>query len=407
MDPLVRKQVTNLSSQLDGVDLVAKATAMIPFLREKADETNSLRRPPEEVRLRLKTDGVARLWQPKRYGGAEGGLIEGADILREVGRGCGSTAWILAQNIMHNLMLANWPQQAQDQIWAGSPDALVSGILIPGIGKAVKCDGGYMLSGRWPFVSGCEIADWIIFTGECVIDDTAEKKELHFVLPKDQVNILDTWYTIGLRGSSSQDCVLSDAFVPEHMAVTLDDLKGKGSSPGSKVNTGWLYKVPLYSLFGCYIGSAALGVAEAAVDYYLENARKRVSTASGSSVSNFTTQQVKVAEAKTAVLAARQLIYSVLADAEALFKRGGSSTVEDRTRYRAIATYAGRLAASAVNLVLDAGGGGVIYERNPIARCVSDVTVAHRHITQNWDVNASTYGRVLLGLPCGVDALAD
>ena len=72
-----------------------------------------------------------------------------------------------------------------------------------------------------------------------------------------------------------------------------------------------------------------------------------------------------------------------------------------------MATYAGKLASSAVNLVLDAGGGGVIYERNPLSRAVSDITVANRHITQNWDVNASTYGRVLLGLPCGVEALDD
>lgn len=399
--------VTPPQNHLDGAELVAKARAIIPFLREMEPQTNSLRRPPEETRLRLKADGFSRLWQPRRYGGAEGGLTQGADILREIGRGCGSTAWIMAQNIQHNLMLANWPEKAQDEVWGRTPDALVSGILIPGIGKAVKVDGGYKLSGRWPFVSGCEIADWIIFTGDCVVGDSEEPKEFHFVLPKSEVTILDTWHTIGLRGSSSQDCVLSDAFVPDHRAVTMDDLKGKGTSPGAKVNTGWQFRVPMYALFGCYIGSAALGIAEAAVESYVGNARKRASTMSGSSVSSFTTQQVKVAEAQTAVLAARQLIYSVLEEAEALLRRGGTTTVEDRTRYRALATYAGKLGASAVNLVLDAGGGGVIYERNPISRAVLDVTVANRHITQNWDVNASTYGRVLLGLPCGVEALDD
>lgn len=386
-------------------DLVAAAEAMVPFLREKAQETNSLRRPPDAVRQRLKDTGIARLWQPRRYGGAEGGLTCGADILRAVGRGCGSTAWIMAQNIMHNLMLANWSEQAQDEIWGEMPDALVSGILIPGIGKAVKVDGGFTLSGRWPFVSGCEIADWIIFTGDCMVD--GQPKEYHFVLPRDQVTILDTWYTIGLRGSSSQDCQLKDVLVPDHRVVSMHDLKGHGDSPGAEVNTAWLFRVPLYALFGCYIGSAALGIAEAAVEDYIGSARKRASTMSGSNVSSFTTQQVKVAEAQTAVLAARQIIYSALQQAEELFKSGRSSTVEDRTRWRALATYAGKLATSAVNLVLEAGGGGVIYERNPLSRAISDITVANRHITQNWDVNASTYGRVLLGLPSGVEALDD
>jgi 3-hydroxy-9,10-secoandrosta-1,3,5(10)-triene-9,17-dione monooxygenase len=391
---------------LAGADLVTAAEAMIPFLRETAPETTSLRRPPESVRQRLKTTGIARLWQPKRYGGAEGSLQQGADILRAVGRGCGSTAWIMAQNIQHNLMLANWPEQAQDEIWGAMPDALLSGILIPGIGKATRVDGGFTLSGRWPFVSGSEIADWIIFTGDCV-DLEGQATEFHFVVPRDTVQILDTWFTIGLQGSSSHDCVLEEVFVPAHMAVRMEDLKGHGRSPGAVVNTGWLYKTPPYATFGCFIGCAALGIAEAAVEYYIANARKRASLMSGNTVSSFTTQQVKVAESKAAVLSARQLIYSTLDEVETLLQRGDTTTVEDRARYRAVATYAGKLASSAVNLVMEAGGGGVIYTRNPISQCIADMTVANRHITQNWDVNASTYGRVLLGLPSGVDALDD
>ena len=399
--------VNTTKSHIDSADLVKKAREMIPFLREMDQVTNAMRRPPEETRLRLKAAGFSRIFQPRRYGGAEGRLIDGVDTLRELAHGCGSTAWIVVQNMLHNLMLANWPRQAQDEVWGETPDALISGILIPGIGKAVKVDGGYRLSGRWPFVSGVEIADWVIFTGDCPTDKAEGAEELHFVLRKDQVNVLDTWNTIGLRGSSSHDVVVSDVFVPKHMSVTIHDLKGHGRSPGSQINTSPLYKIPPYSIFGCFIGSAALGIAEAAVDHYITNARKRASTMSGNSVSSYTTQQVKVAEAQTAVLAARQLIYSVLEEVESLFNRGGTTTAEDRTRYRAIATYAGKLASSAVSLVLEAGGGGVIYDRNPIARCISDMTVANRHITQNWDVNGSTYGRVLLGLPCGVAALDD
>ena len=106
----------------------------------------------------------------------------------------------MAPNIQHNLMLANFPEQAQGRhLGRRAGRALVSGILIPGIGKAVKVDGGFGLSGRWPFVSGSEIADWIIFTGDCVVDGSGKPTEFHFVLPRDQVTILDTWYTIGLR----------------------------------------------------------------------------------------------------------------------------------------------------------------------------------------------------------------
>lgn len=402
MDAAVTSKINLVSAEM-----AERASAMIPFLRERAKATETMRRPPEETRRRLKSEGFARIYQPRRFGGAEGRMVDGVDTLRALGRGCGATAWITVQNVLHNFMLANWPTQAQHEVWGATPDALVSGILIPGLGKATKVNGGHRLTGQWPFVSGIDIADWAIFTAECRDSDEDKGQERHFVVRKDQVTVLDTWHAIGLKGSSSHDVVVSDLFVPDHMSVTMDELKGDGRSPGSKVNTASLYRIPAYAVAGALIGSAQLGVAEAAVDYYIDSARKRVATMSGKSVAAFTTQQVKVAEAKAGVLAARELLYSVANDAERVVENGGATTVEDRTRYRAMATYAGRLSSSAVNLVLEAGGGGVVYERNPIARCVSDMTVANRHITQNWDVNASTYGRVLLGLPCGVAALED
>lgn len=397
----------DVNGAVGGSGLVEKARQAIPFLRERADEANALRRPPEDVRAFMKASGFSRLWMPRRYGGAEGRLRAGCDMLRELAHGCGSTAWITVQNALHNLMLANWPVEAQEDVWGKTPDVLVSGILIPGIGKATKVQGGYRLSGRWPFVSGVEVADWVIFTGDCHGAD-GKAEELHFVIAKDEIEVLDTWYTIGLKASSSQDVKVNDVFVPEHRTVTEAALKGGASSPAAALYEGACYKVPPYSIFGCFIGSAALGIAEAAVDHYISNARKRAATmAGGTSIASYTTQQVKVAEAQSAVLAARQLLYSVLDEAEQLAESGTPTTEEDRTRFRALAAYANKLAAAAGATVLEAGGGGVIYERNPVARCISDLTVTNRHITQNWDVNASTYGRALLGLPIENPMLED
>ncbi|MGH2549199.1 MAG: acyl-CoA dehydrogenase family protein, partial [Thermomicrobiales bacterium] len=104
-------------AQFDGAELVTRARDMVPFLREMEKTANSMRRPPEETRLRLKEQGFSRIFQPRRYGGAEGRLIDGVNVLRELAHGCGSTAWIVVQNILHNLMLANWPEHAQDEVW--------------------------------------------------------------------------------------------------------------------------------------------------------------------------------------------------------------------------------------------------------------------------------------------------
>ena len=386
--------------------ILANALALIPILRARAADTAANRQPSEETKADLKRAGIAQLLQPVRFGGAEARLRTGVDVLSAIGRGCGSTAWIAVQNVLHNLMIASWPDAAQEALWRDTPEVLVSGILIPGIGKARRVSGGYILSGRWPFVSGVNISDWLIFTGDCE-NEAGGVDDRHFLVPRAQAAVLDTWYTIGLKGSASNDVVVEEVFVPEHMSVTMDQLKGHGSGPGLAVNTGPLHQVPTYTLFGSYIGSAQLGIAEAAVEYYLADAKRRVATMSGRSVASYTTQQVKVAEAQSAVLAAREILCSVCDRLQETVEAGRMTTAEERTKYRALATYAGRLNASAVNIVLEASGGGGVYERNPLARCVQDMMVANRHTTQNWDVNASTYGRALLGLPIGVPALED
>ncbi|MEI9922465.1 MAG: acyl-CoA dehydrogenase family protein [Bradyrhizobium sp.] len=387
-----------------GAEIVERARALIPTLRSRSAITNENRCPPEATKQDLKRAGVAQIFQPKRYGGAEARLKDGVDVLRAVGSGCGSTAWISAQNVLHNFMISQWPEAGQEEIWGNMPDALVSGILIPGLGKVRKTNGGYIVSGRWPFVSGANIADWLIFTGDCEESD-GRIDDRHFLIPREKAEIIDTWHTIGLRGSASNDVALNEVFVPSHMSVQMAQLKGHGRGPGSAVNKAPLYHLPAYALFGCYIGSAALGIAEAAVEHYVAGARNRAGTMSGAKLANYTTQQVKVAEAQAAVTTARTLIYAVLEDAQATADSGRMTTTEDRARYRALATYAGRLNASAVNIVLEASGGAVAYERNPLSLYFSDFTIGNRHTTQNWDVNAAAYGRVLLGLPIDNPAL--
>jgi 3-hydroxy-9,10-secoandrosta-1,3,5(10)-triene-9,17-dione monooxygenase len=389
-----------------GSDIVERARALIPILRSRAAATNANRCPSDETKQDMKRAGIAQIFQPKRFGGAEARLRDGIDVLRAIGSGCGSTAWISAQNVLHNLMIAQWPEAGQEEIWGSMPDALVCGILIPSIGKVRKTDGGYVVSGRWPFVSGANLADWMMFTGDCEeADGTIDDR--HFLIPREKIEIIDTWHTIGLKGSASNDVALNEVFVPAHMSVRMAQLKGHGRGPGSAINKASLYNLPAYALFGCYIGSAALGIAEAAIEHYIAGARNRTATMSGAALASYTTQQAKVAEAQAAVTTARTLIYSIIEDAQATADGGKITTAEDRARYRALAAYAGRLNAAAVNIVFEAGGGAVVYDRNPLSLCFSDFTVGNRHTTQNWDVNAAAYGRVILGLPIGVPALDD
>lgn len=395
--PAVRAAASSMSSAGSASDVVARTVALIPALRERAAAVEELREMVPANVADLKAAGTARLFQPARFGGCEGPLISGVDALIAVGRGCGSSAWCMVQHITHNLMISHWPDEGQRDIWA-DPGLFVSGIFIPACGKARRVEGGYVLSGRWPLVSGVNTSDWTLFAA--FTDDEGPDLHRYFALPRSQIEIVDTWRAVGLKGSASNDVVVSDVFVPEHRTLSIIHLKG-GPSPGNAYNKAPLYRTPSYCIFGVYITAALLGVAEAGLELYLEGARRRVALVSRQKVGGYPTQQVKVAEASAALAAARQLLVGICDEVGDIAARDSLPSDEQRAKYRAHAAFAGRLAARAVELLWDAGASSSVYSDNPMSRIYRDMSVAGRHFTQNWDVNGSTHGRVLMGFELG------
>ena len=385
-------------------EVVQRAHDLIPVLRERVPETERLRQLPEATVADIKRTGVHRVFQPARFGGSESPFRAGVDILCALGRGCASTAWVLVQNMTHNLMVAQWPDEAQQDVWGTQPDAMLSGILIPGVGRARRVPGGYVLSGRWPFVSGVNVSDWVMFTA-FVPNEQGVQEDRHFLIPRHQVEIIDTWHAVGLRGTSSNDVAVNEVFIPEHRSITVEDLKGGSTSPGSYHNTALIFRSPCYAIFGIFIAAAGLGAAETTVQLYVEQTRKRVATMAGASMAQYTTQQVKIAEAASCVETASLLLYSCADEALAILQTGRLPTDEERTRLRSHAAFAGKLMTNGVNIVWEAGGGAMIYDSNPISRGFRDVTCINRHTTQTWDNNAATHGRVKLGMPLDNPAL--
>ena len=384
--------------------VVQRAHDLIPVLRERAAQCDAMRELPPETVADIRRTGVHRVFQPARFGGSESPLRAGVEVLTAIGRGCASTAWVVVQNMTHNLMIANWPDEAQQELWGAQPDALVSGILIPGIGRARRVPGGFVLSGRWPFVSGVNVCDWAMFTA-FVENDQGVKEDVHFLIPRHQFEIIDTWHVVGLRGSSSNDVKVDEVFVPAHRTITVADLKGGHVSPGSRHNAATVFRAPCYAVFGIYIGAAGLGAAQATVQYYVDQTKRRGATMAGQSMAQYTTQQVKIAEATAAVETATLLLNTCADEAMAILESGRLPSDVERTRFRSMAAYAGKLATNAVNIVWDAGGGAMMYDTNPISRGFRDVICANRHTTQTWDNNAAQHGRSLLGLPLDNPAL--
>jgi len=379
-------------------ELLARAEALIPVLRERADRAEELRRLPDETIADLHASGLFRVLQPKRVGGSELPFRHLVELVAVIARGCGSTAWVLANLAAHHWLFGMWPKEAQDEVWGQSPDNLIGSALIFPRGRAKKVDGGYRLTGRWPFSSGVDAAAWNLVGAIAQDEESGAAEPRIFLLSAKNYTVIDTWQVIGLAGTGSKDVAVDDVYVPEHRTLAVDQISG-GPNPGSAVNPSVLYQLPAISLFAFCIAGVSLGLAQSAIEYFTNSTRTRLSSYTGRNVADFNTVQVHVAEAAALADAARAIMLGDCDEATRSVGEGRVPSLDQRARYRRDGAFAAMLCTKAVDLLFTATGGGAIYARNPLQRVFRDVHAANAHYVLNWDINGATYGRVALGLP--------
>src|SRR5437868_12452855 len=229
--------------------MVARAKALIPQLRDRAAKTEELRRLPPETERDLHDAGLFRIVQPKRVGGSELDYVALVDCAEMLGRADSSVAWNLANLASHHWMLGMFHKHAQDLVWDKDVNALIASSFIFPAGRARKVEGGYRLRGSWPFSSGVASCEWNMLASVVSSDDEADGIEYRiFLVHKNDYEIIDTWNSVGLRGTGSNDVEVHDAFVPDPLTVAVSDLAG-GPTPGSAANPNALYALPVFSLF--------------------------------------------------------------------------------------------------------------------------------------------------------------
>src|ERR1043166_4694338 len=303
-------------------DMVARARALIPELRERASRTEALRRLPPEPERALHDTGLFRLLQPKRVGGSELDYVALVDCADALGQADASVAWNFANLSSHHWMLGMFDPRAQEAVWSKDVNALIASSFIFPAGRARKTKGGYTLTGHWPFSSGVESCDWNMLAGVVSSDDEADGIEYRiFLLNRSEYRINDTWNATGLCGTGSNDVWVEDAFVAEKMTVAVSELTG-GPTPGSIVNPNALYALPVFSLFPYVLSGGGLGNAQACLNDYVEFARHRASTYNRAKLSDLQTTQIKIAEASAKIDAARLVMRTNCIDAMADAKRG-------------------------------------------------------------------------------------
>jgi 3-hydroxy-9,10-secoandrosta-1,3,5(10)-triene-9,17-dione monooxygenase len=379
-------------------EALARARALVPGLRARAAHTEELRRSPGESIAELDQSGLMRALQPRRVGGSELDWVAMIDVSSELARGCGSTAWNWANWAVHHWMLALWPRQCQDEVWGDDPSVLIASALMFPAGKATRVAGGYRLSGRWPFSSGVDASAWNMLGG--VVQGGEAGELCMFVVPREDYRIIDNWRAMGLRGTGSKDVEAKDIFVPEHRALAVDATKGGAVHPGAASNPAALFRIPVFAALPHMLIGIPLGVAQGAYDIFLEGVRGRVSRYSGKSVADMTAVQMKIAEAGACVDTARLVLRHHCESAQAIAESGAAPDLMTKATWRRDGAFAAQLCGRAVDLAFNASGAGALYDDHPLQRAFRDVHAANAHITMIWEAQATTFGRVALGLPC-------
>jgi resorcinol 4-hydroxylase (FADH2) len=377
-------------------DAIEQAERLIPALRQNAQLAREIRRIPDETREMVRASGLARILQPMRVGGGEMPLISLLDVLIPIATGCGSTAWVLAQYLMHNFMIARWPEEAQQEIWS-RPDALTSGILVPLQGKARRTTGGCLLTGHWPLVSGVYGTDWCMLSAT-MPDIKGSGEDCNFLVPTSSLEIVNTWNPVGLHGSGSDDVRVQDLFVPEHMALSVKTLNSH-DSPGRAINAAPIYRLPTYMIFGALLASTILGMAEQMFEEFLTYACSRTSMMNAAPVGSFSTSHLDVGEISATLQAAEALLRADLAEMMEFADSGRTLNDLQRSNYRCNAAYAARCASRTATLIIDLMGRTAVSNDNAISHIYQDIFVATRHYNLNWNANATEHGRARFRLP--------
>ena len=376
-------------------ELVARAKALAPKLRERAVRAERDRNIPQDSVDEFIAAGLIHTLQPKRWGGYEHDHEVAFDIAVELGKStCGSSAWCLNYLADHACILALFPEEAQHDVWGRDKAACIATSAAP-TGKVEAAPGGYRLNGRWSWCSGLRHSQWIMIGG-LVHRAGEEHPDMRlYLVPVSELKQDDTWYCAGLRGSGSNTAVLDNVFVPEHRSVSFSTLRD-ACAPGAKINTNPIYRTPFIAVHSYALLAPVLGLARGGYAEFTEWTRKRYLTYTQLNIAQHVPVQIRIAEIAAQIDAAELLARRAFTLARANYT---DMSIETRTLLRRDFTYAVRTLRETLDDLVKISGSSGLLDDNPIQRCWRDAQAISSHVVMNWDVPAENFGRMAFGLP--------
>jgi len=373
--------------------LIEAARRIASELPSRSHEIEEARRLPADIAQRLADAGLFHGLVPEEYGGGEVHPSTFIKLIQEVSTGDGSAGWNVMIGLTTGLLSASLPEEFAREIYGDGPGGLAVGVTAP-MGTAEVVDGGYRVTGRWPFGSGSSNAGWI--GGGCFIVENGEKRigkggmpEHHIMMfERSQVEIEDTWHVSGLCGTGSHHFNVKDVFVPEGRSVVMG-MRTRIQKP--------LYQFPMLGLLAMGVSAVSLGIGFKALAAFKDLAGAKVPTGGNRGLAEQAWVQSLVAESKADLESAEAYIHKVIDDAWEIACRGERLPLESKARLRLAAVNATSSAVAAVDRLYQAGGGSSIYEDSVLQRCFRDVHVTTQHMMVGRPIYEIA-GRVELGL---------
>jgi indole-3-acetate monooxygenase len=373
---------------------VERARALAPIVAKWRDAGEQERHMPRPLFEALRDTGVFRMSVPKAVGGAEVDEETSMQVIEELARQDGSVGWNVMIASGAAIVASYLPAAALREVYRGGPSTVIAG-AVPPQGAAIPVPGGFRLTGRWTFASGCHQADWMLGTSVVMAHGTPRLRPdgrpdiRTFILPVGDCEILDTWHTAGLRGTGSHDWQVADVFVPEERSFPV--LRDGPSEPGSLSTRDFV------AHGGARVAAVALGIARDAIDAFKALAMTKTPILATSTLATQHTTHERVGRAEALLRSGRAFLYETARELPHSPTWSEALSDDLRASIRLASTHAAQSAAEAVDLMFNAAGTTAIYASNRLERCFRDVHVATQHVTVA-PSNIEMVGQYFLGL---------
>jgi 3-hydroxy-9,10-secoandrosta-1,3,5(10)-triene-9,17-dione monooxygenase len=373
--------------------MLDRARAIVPRLADRAPAAVAARRLPPQTIAEYHAAGILRILQPRRFGGRQGRFSLFSRIVEELTYGCASSAWVYAVLAEHQWIIAQYPEEAQIDVWGDDPEAVASSSLAPRA-AAKRVSGGWRLSGRYSFSSGCDYAQWAILGA--FLGEMGDPRHIAYLLvPLVGVEIVDDWQVLGLAGTGSKSLVLHDVFIPEHRCVMVSDLFA-GTPPGALVHPDYpVLRAPRGFLVSYSLPPVAIALGRRALDIACTALAGRVSRGV-TKLADSEVVQMAIGEAAAAIDVATLLLHTGRESSTAAVSSGRKITEAEALRARRDMVYAQHQVSWALDRLCEMNGARWVYDSDRLGAIRRDVMTILTHHAASREAAMAPYGRMLL-----------